>query len=160
MDQDVQSVMNSFRRIMRVLRAATKASEAGLKVRTAQLYVLHQLKLHEPLSLNQLAAHTYSHQSTVSVVVNDLVRKGFVRRARAPDDGRRLVLALTPAGRAIVKKQRLTIQEKFAAALGKLTPKRRRALAELLTEFGVHAGISGQQPHFFFENEKPPRRPK
>jgi DNA-binding MarR family transcriptional regulator len=47
------------------------------------------------LSLNDLAARTRRHQSSVSTVVPRLVERGLVLRSTAPDDAPRLELRLS-----------------------------------------------------------------
>jgi DNA-binding MarR family transcriptional regulator len=70
-------------------------------VSAAQLLVLDKLADAPAQSVNDLAERTLTHQSTVSVVVKRLVRRGLVRRQRSQTDGRRTELALTTAGRSL-----------------------------------------------------------
>lgn len=157
-DKSIQSIMDSFRRIVKILRTSSKDSEdeSGLKV--AQLFVLQQLKTYQPLSLNELAEHTYSHQSTVSVVVDGLAKKGLVSRSVSKSDQRRLVLELTPEGMALIKKKKLTVQERFIGTLEKFSSSERRQLATLLEQFMKVSGLDEMAPTFFFEEE--PATPK
>lgn len=60
---------------------STKAHGLG----SEQIYVLHQLARNSPLSVHELAELTVTDQSSVSVVVNKLVEKGFVSRARSEE---------------------------------------------------------------------------
>ena len=64
--------------------------------------MLQQLAAAPAKSVNELADRTYTHQSSVSVVVRRLVEQGLVARRRASDDGRRRELSLTAAGRRLV----------------------------------------------------------
>ena len=63
-----------------------------------QCWALEALKRCGSLSLNQLAAELYLEKSTASRVVDALERKGYVQRTPHPEDGRALLLVLTPAG--------------------------------------------------------------
>ena len=67
---DVQQILDSFRRIVRVLRESSRAAENSFGLSGAQLFVLQTLSRHPEVSLNELAEHTRTHQSTVSVVVS------------------------------------------------------------------------------------------
>jgi len=154
----VQSIMDSFRRIVRALRTSSRASENELGLRAAQVFVLQQLKKFEPLSLNELAEKTYSHQSTVSVVVNALVKMGYIRRSPLKRDRRFLVLETTAKGKALLQKRRLTIQEHFSAVINGMALKERAELARLLSVFVENAGLAEDVPHFFFEKEPKPSR--
>lgn len=158
MNNQTQSIMDSFRRIVRALRTSSRHSERDLGLRTAQVFVLQQLEKFEPVSLNELAEKTYSHQSTVSVVVNELVKEGCVRRKVRKDDRRFLVLETTAKGKALVKKSRATIQQQFSNVIEQMDPKESRELARLLEIFVSQAGLGKEAPHFFFEREPKSRR--
>lgn len=149
----VPSIMDSLRRIVRVLRTASRTSQSDLGLRAGQLFVLQQLQEFQPLSLNELAERTFAHQSTVSVVIDGLVKQGLVHRGPSPKDRRFLVLGTTAKATKLLKRRRPTVQEKMADALEKMTAKDRKELARLLGEFTAQAGISHETPHFFFEKE-------
>lgn len=155
MDKSVQSIMDSFRRITRAIRNHSRSAEEDIGLRSAQLFVLQQIKKFEPLSMNELAEHTYSHQSTVSVVVSGLVKKGYVLNVPSEEDKRRVVLKMTKKGSSLLKKKRKTIQEQFAGAINSMSSQERQKLASLLELFIINAGLVNETPHFFFEKEGP-----
>lgn len=66
-----------------------------------QCYALDTLLRHGPSTLNALAAELCLDKSTASRVVATLQRKGYVRRAIHPGDGRAVLLGVTPAGRRL-----------------------------------------------------------
>jgi DNA-binding MarR family transcriptional regulator len=156
--KEVQSIMDSLRRIVRALRKSSRKTENQLGLRTAQTFVLQQLITHEPLSLNELSEKTYSHQSTVSVVVNSLVKGGYVRRKERHDDRRFLVLESTPKAKAIFNKKVQPIQEHFTNVIQNMKIKDSTELARLLELFVSEASLASETPHFFFEEE--PKKPK
>jgi DNA-binding MarR family transcriptional regulator len=151
MEPPVQIVMDSLRRIVRALRIASKKQEDEVGLRAAQVFVLKQLAAYEPLSVNELAARTYSDQSTVSVVINQLVKKKLVLRAVSPVDRRCRVLRLAPAGHHALKGRKLLIQERFAAALAEMPVRDQRKLAILMADLVRRAGLAGEPADFFFE---------
>src|SRR5262249_49360133 len=63
-----------------------------------QASILDHLDEREPLTLLDLARHMGVTPSTMSLQVERLVRRGYVSRLRATEDGRRLRLLLTPDG--------------------------------------------------------------
>jgi len=101
---DGHRVLDSVRRLVRTLRVSDRAAQQAAGVSAAQLFVLSELGKTPNMSLRELAERTYTDQSSVSAVVTRLVATELVSRERAEDDGRRLVLALTRAGRAALKK--------------------------------------------------------
>ncbi|HVZ71455.1 MAG TPA: MarR family transcriptional regulator, partial [Polyangia bacterium] len=100
-DGSTRAVLDGVRHLVRTLRESSREAERAVGVSAAQLFVLQRLSGGGPLSVNELAARTLTHQSSVSVVVAKLARRGLVARARAADDARRLEVTLTPAGRAV-----------------------------------------------------------
>ena len=83
---DSQRILDSIRRLVRMLRVSDRQAQAELGVSGAQLFVLTELGKTPALSLNELAARTLTDQSSVSVVVTRLVDAGLVTRDR--DDAR------------------------------------------------------------------------
>jgi len=72
---DAQLALDSLRRIVRVLREAARLAERRFGLSGAQLFVLHKLAGASPMSLNELARRTHTHQSSVSTVVTRLVEQ-------------------------------------------------------------------------------------
>src|SRR5258706_11797595 len=77
---EVRAVMDGVRRLVQVLRESSRAARRRVGLSAAQLFVLHRLADAPALSLNELAARTFTHQSTVSVVVSRLVEQGLGSR--------------------------------------------------------------------------------
>ena len=130
----VQEVLGHIRRIVRVLRESSRASERKIGLTSAQLFVLQRLAAESPLSLNQLAERTLTHQSSVSVVVRRLVEQGLVRRRAAPRDARRLQLSLTSKARGLLSRAPDPARDRLLAAIEKLPRQRLGQLAGLLEE--------------------------
>jgi DNA-binding MarR family transcriptional regulator len=85
------------------------------------------------LTMGQLGAVAAVSRTRVSRVVDELVRAGFVAREPNPDDGRSAFAALTPAGRAALRKAAPTyvaaVRREFA---DHLTPREAQVLAGAL----------------------------
>jgi MarR family transcriptional regulator, organic hydroperoxide resistance regulator len=96
-----------------------------------QASILDHLDEREPLALLDLARHMGVTPSTMSLNVERLVRKGYVSRERAAEDGRRLKLRITPAG------------VRLREAKSVLDPARVRALLARLTLEQQEVGIRG-----------------
>lgn len=131
---DSLQILDSMRRIARELRVSARAAEARVGLGAAQLLVLQRLSESRRLSLGELSARTLTDPSSVSVVVGRLVRAGFATRERSDEDERRVELAITPAGRASLRKAPAAAQERLVAAIGALSADKRRRLARLLDE--------------------------
>jgi DNA-binding MarR family transcriptional regulator len=154
---DVVSVLDDLRRIIQVLRESSREAERTLGLTGAQLFALRALA-DGALSLNQLAARTRTHQSTVSVVVKRLVAAGLVKSAPAGDDARRLVLALTPRGRARLARAPLAAQERLIAGLEGLRSAQRLVLSGALRALVHEMGLEDAAPEMFFEEAEATKR--
>jgi DNA-binding MarR family transcriptional regulator len=70
-------------------------------ISVTQCYALSSVAAHWPMALNELAAELYLDKSTTSRVVDSLVEKGYVRRARDREDVRALSIEPTAKGLAL-----------------------------------------------------------
>src|SRR5579884_2337837 len=122
--------MNAVRSIVRALRIITRAIELKMGISLAQLFVLQQLAEKPADSLNELAERTATHQSSVSVVVRRLVERGLVTRVASPADRRRVQIALTPAGDAVLRGAPPTVQSDLMHGMSRMSPEQRATLAE------------------------------
>ena len=148
---DVADVVDGLRRIVRALHESHRRAEQRWQVSAAQLLVLQRLAEAPTLSVNELANRTFTHQSTVSVVVARLVDRGFVRRGRADDDARRVELALTPSGRALLRRAMSSAQAQLFDALEAMSSARLRVIAAGVHDVVSALGVNTEPAGMFFE---------
>ncbi|MGE3680337.1 MAG: MarR family winged helix-turn-helix transcriptional regulator [Bdellovibrionales bacterium] len=150
-----REILDAIRKILRAIRESSRAAESELGLSGAQLLVLQLLKTGGPLSINELAEATQTHQSSVSVVAARLAQAELVQRRPSPVDGRRVEISLTPAGvRLLNKRFPILAQERLISAVAQLPSGKQKALAELLNQVVEAAGLSEQPATLFFEDEK------
>jgi DNA-binding MarR family transcriptional regulator len=70
----------------------------GADVSAHQASILDHLDEVDPMSMTDLAGHMGVTLATMSLAVDRLEGKGYVRRDRDPRDGRRVLLRATPEG--------------------------------------------------------------
>ena len=161
-DGEARAVLDSIRLIVQTLRVSSRAAERDVGVSAAQLFVLTKLAAADkPLSVGELADHTLTHQSSVSVVVQKLERQRRVARSRSRDDARRVELSLTPAARKILRKAPQAAQDKILDAVAAMPAARRKQLADLLADLARRIG-GERRPVMLFEDEQgePARSPR
>ena len=108
-----------------------RGDEGDLSEHERQL--LHHIPATAPgVPLGDVARHLALPNSSASVLVKDLARRGFVRRTRDPRDERRLALVLTHRGAQRVAADSVLDPERLAAALATLGAAERRALVGAL----------------------------
>jgi DNA-binding MarR family transcriptional regulator len=99
----------------------------------ASLAVLEHLALAGPLTIGEAAAHLRRAQSVVSEIVSPLERQGMLERESDPEDRRRTLIWLTPAGQATLRHQREVLStELLAKALATMPPQQSRAMLSAL----------------------------
>ncbi len=145
-------MLNSLRRVVRAFRAMSQLAEDVLGISGAQHFVLERLAEAPALSLNDLAARTMTHKSSVSVVVSRLVGRGFVRRQRSSADARSIVLTLAPRGRRALARAPQSGQARLVAALQRLGREDRKAFARLFERFTEELGVRTLEPVMLFED--------
>lgn len=151
-----QIVMDSLRRIVQALRESTRQSELVNGPTPAQLLVLKRIEDHDGISINELAALTFTHQSTVSEIVTRLEARGLVRRERATTDGRRVEIHLTEAGQAALTTSPVSAHEKLMQAVASLPPPTLEKLASGLNALIEAARLNEHPARFFFEDKNTP----
>ncbi|HEU0054204.1 MAG TPA: MarR family winged helix-turn-helix transcriptional regulator [Longimicrobium sp.] len=145
--------MDSLRTLVRALRVSTRAVEREIGISGAQLFVLQRLADAPARSVNELAERTRTHQSSVSTVVSRLVERGLAARTPSAEDARRMEIAITGDGRALLDAAPRSAQERMIEALGRMPDERVRALADGLAALVREAGMQDLPASFFFEDE-------
>lgn len=99
----------------------------------AQLFALRVIATSpSPLSLRDVAEHTHTDMSSVSVVVSRLVAFRLVTRQRDERDRRRISLTITPRGLAELRRAPRTPDEEILQAINALSDSQVRQLADAL----------------------------
>jgi MarR family transcriptional regulator, lower aerobic nicotinate degradation pathway regulator len=155
---DVRAALDGFRRIIQALRLFSGEAERRVGLSTAQLFALQQLAGRSGASVNDLAASTFTHQSSVSVVVQRLVERKLVAKVTSDDDRRRVHLAVTDAGRALLRRSPEPAQDRLIAGIAALSAAERQALVHALTSIADTLCTRGGPPPMIFEERKRLRR--
>ena len=85
----------------------------------------------QPLTLRAIAAQLTADPPYVTLMIDDLLERGLVRRRAHPEDRRAKLVSLTPAGRAAAARAERIIDEP-PAALRELAPDELTALLRVL----------------------------
>jgi MarR family transcriptional regulator, organic hydroperoxide resistance regulator len=92
-----------------------------------QASILDHLDEREPLALQDLAKHMGVTSSTMSLHVERLVRRGYVRRERSTGDGRRLNLRISRAGVRVREAKSVLDPARVRSVLARLTSEEQTA---------------------------------
>ncbi|MEC9435559.1 MAG: MarR family transcriptional regulator [Pseudomonadota bacterium] len=97
-----------------------------------QFAALAKLQEGGPVSQNQLGRATAMDAATIKGVIDRLAKRELVSTAPSPDDRRRLIVSLTPAGEALFASVADAAFRATAATLAPLDPDDRAQLLRLL----------------------------
>jgi DNA-binding MarR family transcriptional regulator len=150
----VREALDALRHIVQTLRVG-RAGEHRRGLSSAQLFALQQIGEHPDASVNDIAALTFTHQSSVSVVIQRLVRQRLVAKVTSTDDRRRHKLALTVKGRRLLRRAPVAVQEELIAAIASLGAADRRVLARSLGDIArrIARRNGSARPPMFFEDD-------
>jgi DNA-binding MarR family transcriptional regulator len=152
---DGRVALNAIRHIVRALRESAAGAERKTGITGSQLFVLKTLARAGVMSVNELAAETFTHQSTVSVVVRKLVAQKLVRKSASARDQRSVELTVSPKGRALLKRAPTSAQGRLIAAVRALPSAERKRLAATLVRLASAVETRRRKPSMFFEDGKP-----
>ena len=102
--------------------------EAGEELSPTQTAALSTIDRHGPLTPSELAARERIQRPTVTRIVARLEEQGLVQRTRDPEDGRSSLVALSPAGRALLAHRRARRDAYLARRLRELDAEERATL--------------------------------
>ncbi|MFI9581197.1 MarR family winged helix-turn-helix transcriptional regulator [Streptomyces sp. NPDC052236] len=103
----------------------------------AAYLLLNRLDLEGPMGVKALAAGMGIDSSTVTRQVAPLVDTGLVKRTSHPEDGRAVVLQLSPRGQSRLEEVRSSRRELMAQVTDGWTETERESFCTLLTRFNT-----------------------
>ncbi|MFH8365926.1 MarR family winged helix-turn-helix transcriptional regulator [Streptomyces sp. NPDC018031] len=117
----------------------------------AAYLLLNRLDQEGPMGVKALAAGMGIDSSTVTRQVAPLVDSGMVKRTSHPEDGRAVVLQLSPRGKARLEEVRSSRRDLMALVTEEWTSDERDVFCELLTRFNtalsaVHSALPQAAP--------------
>lgn len=114
-------------------RASTRM-ETRLGVTAQQRLLIRLVGRHGSLTAGALAALLCVDASTVSTSVKRLEKRKMVRRRKDPADGRKTVIELLPAGKAVDRKEQASVEAALEAQLEATAPSRVAIVRQFLRE--------------------------
>jgi DNA-binding MarR family transcriptional regulator len=113
------------------LRLHARLPKRGHRPPADAMAVLQHLAIAGPLTVGEAARHFDRAQSVASDLIDRLVSEDLVARIRDDRDRRRVLVWLTPAGQAMLERDREVLSADLcSAAMKKMAPRDRRALLD------------------------------
>lgn len=98
----------------------------------AQIAILRVVARAGPLTINEIARHVRTGQSTASLVVTRLQRARLVRRSASRADRRRVLVEATAAGKALARQAPRPATDELLRALDSLSDREAASIARAL----------------------------
>jgi DNA-binding MarR family transcriptional regulator len=115
-------------RAVRLGRLLFQEGTGSSRVSRAQVSVLRIVRDEGPRRISELAEAEHVAQPTITKLVVRLEREGVVTRVADPDDGRAVLVGLTPAGREQLTEMSAAAARGLTRRLANLDPDERAAL--------------------------------
>ena len=132
-DDEIRRLM---RRLVRLVGLLEPHRHGDVSASLSEVMALGELSDADLLSQQELARRLGLEKSTVSRLVAGMERRGWVSRARDPDNRRYFRLTLTSDGRSAAERVGQHLQSHHERLLGGLTPEERTALSTGLAALG------------------------
>jgi DNA-binding MarR family transcriptional regulator len=134
--RDAERLSDVLEDLLRVVQFRDRDRACCYDVSVSQCYALERVVHGGGLTVNELAASLYVDKSTASRIAQSLVDKGYVARARDPEDGRVVRLVPTPAGTVLCHRILADIREEYAEMLAEFGPEVRAGIIRLVGRLG------------------------
>ncbi|NMO94099.1 MarR family transcriptional regulator [Actinomycetospora sp. TBRC 11914] len=116
------------------LRRRLRENHDRAELTASQTGVLSRLDREGPATASALAAAEGVRPQSVAMSIQVLEERGFVARTPDPDDGRRQIVSVTPAGRDLLESSRAAGEGWLAGVLSeRLTEQECAVLVEAMT---------------------------
>lgn len=109
---------------------------AGYQLTLSQFAVLEALYHKGALSVGQVQEKILSTSGTITVIINNLETRGYIRRETDLYDKRRFILDLTDSGRRLIACVYPENETKIIDTMGVWTAQEQQTLVMLLKKFG------------------------
>lgn len=133
---DLDPILDFMRLLWRVehgLQSTSKRMEASLGITGPQRLVLRIVSQRPGLSPGEVARIAHLHPSTITGILQRLVKKGLLRRERDNKDHRRIRLRSQAAAREFVAASTGTVESAVTRALKRMPIHRVRHAREVLS---------------------------
>lgn len=138
--QDIRQALDAYIKLVRASESVTSRvirhlDDDGLTV--SQFGVLEALFHLGPLSQRELAQKILKSGGNVTMVIDNLEKRGLVKREREEEDRRLYRITLTPLGRKLIKNIFPRHAEKIASQMNILTKEELQELGRLCRKLGL-----------------------
>lgn len=132
MEHRITSALIAIRRIVRAAEFAARDLSRTAGLTASQMVVMQFIAREGELGAGAIADAARLSQATVTALLDRLEDRGLVARRRSNEDRRRVVVALTDAGRQTLSTTPDVLQNRFAARFDRLDDWEQAAIVSAL----------------------------
>ncbi|HYK09781.1 MAG TPA: MarR family transcriptional regulator [Gemmatimonadales bacterium] len=151
--RDTIAIVQGLRRMVKALHTYSQDVRNTYGLTGPQLWALKTIERHRRLSIGRLAAALAIHQSSASILLNRLERRGLVRRTPGREDRRFVELELTQRGAVLATEAPEPAQGRLLHSLKAMPPSAVRRLRAAVDDLVGAMEASDVQARFFFTDE-------
>ena len=147
---DTAEIVQGLRRIVKALQAYSQDVRGAYGLTGPQLWALKTLQGKGRLTTGRLAAALAVHQSSASILIDRLEKRGLVRRSRRGTDHRFVHLELTKRGAALAVDAPEAAQGRLLHALEAMRPGEVRNIRRAVDRLVQAMEATDVHARFFF----------
>lgn len=147
------AIVQGLRRIVKALHTYSQEVHNAYRLTGPQLWALKTLQGNGRMTTGRLAAALAVHQSSASILLDRLEKRGLVRRSRGRLDRRFVDIELTKRGAALAGDAPEAAQGRLLHALEAMRPGEVRKIRHAVDRLVEAMEATGVHARFFFAEE-------
>jgi MarR family 2-MHQ and catechol resistance regulon transcriptional repressor len=135
--------LNTYTKLMRAAESVTgrvNRSMVPFGLTISQFGVLEALLHKGPLCQRDIAVKILKSTGNITLVIDNLEKRGLVRRERDNEDRRYLTVHLSNAGADLIARAFASVEAAIATEMAALTPAEQELLGSLCKQLGLKGG--------------------
>jgi len=142
-EKSAYRALNSYTKLMRATESVTSRisrSMLAANLTISQFGVLEALYHKGPLCQRDIAAKILKSTGNITMVIDNLEKRGLVRRERDSRDRRYLTVFLTDGGTSLIAKVFPTVESSIVTEMAALSEDEQELLGNLCKKLGLKEG--------------------
>lgn len=143
-DPTTKLALATYTKLMRAAETVTSRTNRQMtaaNLTISQFGVLEALLHKGPLCQKEIAAKILKSSGNITMVIDNLEKRGLVRRVRDDADRRYLTVSLTAAGEELIAAVYLRVEAEIVAEMAVLGPDEQTTLGVLCKKLGLGKGV-------------------
>jgi DNA-binding MarR family transcriptional regulator len=150
---DTAHIVQGLRRIVKAIQTYSQDVRSAYGLTGPQLWALKTLRREGTMTVGRLAAALAVHQSSISILLDRLEKRGLVRRTRARPDRRVVQVELTSRGATMAADAPEAAQGRLLHALGSMSAEQLRRTRRVVDQLVAAMEAGDLNARFFFSDD-------